>query len=113
MPADSHLGEDEYVLLRPPVWILVIAIAVVAVAFTLTFRSDLVLNVTGYALGSIVCVGAVALFVKVDSVRRNAADVVYLESVVVRYVWSTVLLAGIATCGVHAWKIAEELAARS
>lgn len=113
MSNDDYLGEDDYLLRRPPVWILGIAAVVVILAFALIFRPGMVSNIVGYVLGSFVCVGAVALFIKVDSARRNSAKVVYLESPAVRYLWSAVLIAGISTCGVHAWKVAEELAARS
>src|SRR5262245_42525738 len=113
MPADEYLEEDDYLVQRPPIWILGIAAAVVVLAYTLIFRPGLASNVIGYVLGSFVCVGSVALFIKVDSIRRNSANVVYIESPAVRYIWSAVLIAGIAACGVHAWKIAEELAARS
>ncbi len=82
-------------------------------AFAMLTWPGLAANVAGYTLGSFGCVGMVALFVKVDSARRNSTEVVYLEAPFLRYLWSAVLLAGIGACGVHAWYIATELAARA
>jgi hypothetical protein len=113
MSVDDYLEEDGYRVQRPPVWILGIAVVVVGLALAMLTRSGLAANVIGYVLGSFGCVGVVALFIKVDSTRRNSADVVYLEVPVVRYLWSAVLIAGIGTCAVHAWYVATELAART
>jgi hypothetical protein len=111
MSADEYLEEDDFQVRRPPAWILGIAVVVVVLAFAMLTRSGLAANVVGYTLGSFGCVGMVALFIKVDSARRNSADVVYIEAPVLRYLWSGVLVAGIGACVVHAWYVATELAA--
>lgn len=113
MFADEYLDEDTYRVQRPPLWILAIAVVVVALAFAMFTRSELTAHLVGYLLGSFVCVGVVALFIKVDSTRRNSADVVYVEVPGLRYAWSFVLIAGISACGLHAWQVATELAARA
>jgi len=113
MSVDEYFDEETYQEQRPPLWILAIAVVVVALAFVLLARSELAAHLVGYILGSFVCVGVVALFIKVDSTRRSSADVVYLEVPGLRYAWSVVLIAGISACGLHAWQVATELAARA
>ena len=113
MSAEDCSYEEDYQERRPPLWILAVAVIDVAVAFGLFALSDLTSHIVGYLLGSFVCVSVVALFIKVDSARRNSADVVYLEVPGLRYAWSAVLIAGISACVLHALPVASELAART
>lgn len=109
---DDDFGElGSYREKRAPITILVVAAIVVTVAYALLAVAEFTSHVVGYALGSVVTAGLVAVFMRMDAARRNASNVVYIESRAARYVWSVVLLAGIVACSVHAWHIASELAA--
>jgi hypothetical protein len=97
---------------RPPMAILLLAVLSVAGSYILLLFGDFSSHLAGYLLGSVVCAGLIAVFMKVDTNRRTAPDVVYLESTSARFGWSAVLLAGIVASGAHAWSIATELAVR-
>jgi hypothetical protein len=104
----SELGT--YQEKRPPIVILVLAAAAVTGTFVLLRWADFTSHLIGYGLGSVVCAGLAAVFMRIDTARRTAEDVVYIEFWAARYVWSAVLLAGLAGCSIHAWYIADQLA---
>lgn len=92
--------------------ILLLAALSVAGSYILLLFGDFSTHLTGYLLGSVVCAGLTAVFMKVDAHRRTAPDVVYLDSTSARFGWSAVLAAGIVASAAHAWSIASELAVR-
>ncbi|MFD6068659.1 hypothetical protein [Amycolatopsis lurida] len=92
--------------------ILLLAVLSVVCSYILLLVGDFGSHLSGYLLGSVVCAGLIAIFMKVDMNRRTAPDVVYLASTSARFGWSAVLLGGIGASGAHAWSIATELAVR-
>ena len=101
---------DRWVEKGPPLAILAIAMVTVVAAFVLRSFGELDSHVVGYLLGSIVCTALVIAFMKMDTARRTAPDVVYLENRWARYLWSAVLLAGTVASALQAWSIATALA---
>ncbi|MFJ8914362.1 hypothetical protein [Amycolatopsis sp. NPDC102389] len=97
---------------KPPMAILLLAVLSVAGSYILLLFGDFGSHLSGYLLGSVVCAGLIAIFMKVDMNRRTAPDAVYLASTSARFGWSAVLLGGIGASGAHAWSIATELAVR-
>jgi energy-converting hydrogenase Eha subunit C len=94
----------------PPLAILAIAFVAVVAAFVLRSATAFDGHIVGYLLGSVACTALVVAFMKVDTARRTAGDVFYLEKPWTRYLWSAVLLAGIIASALHAWSIATTLA---
>jgi hypothetical protein len=108
----TALSDPEPDEIGPPGTCLALAGAAVSAALVLALFAGLSTHVAGYVLGSFICIGLTMLFRKMDAHRRGSDRFVYIETMWLRPVWSTVLFLGVAVSGWHAWAIATLLAQR-
>lgn len=93
---------------RPPVPLLVLAGAAVALGLGLYFLGSLAANVVGYLLCSVVAIGFVALFRRNDLRRRCSPY--YSQNASLGAMTAVIIFSGILVASLNIWPIATELA---
>ena len=92
----------------PPVPLLVLALAAVALSAALLFTSAFGANVVGYLAGSVLTIALIGAFHRIDLQRRQQP--LYMANpLLTRYAGLLVAL-GIVISALHTWAIATELA---
>jgi len=100
----------EATAVRPPRWMLVVAVATAAGAAACHTAVAFAAHVTGYVLGSFATIGFVALFAQIDTRRQQ--DPFYSRLPWLRTLAAVALTVGVGAAAVHIYFIAWELAAR-
>lgn len=105
---DAGVAEPGPPLVHPPINLLVLGVASVALSAALLLISSTPAHVVGYLLASVVTISLVGFFHRTDLQRRQSPLYVSNHSL---GRWAGVVAAlGVAVAAVHTWSIATALA---